>query len=241
MSKFLIISLIILATVVASVYYLTNKNPEKAEENQKNIEDQVAKSSLIPGETSPAADTVKGEATASTNNEPKQWEAAPVVTVDTSKTYTATIKTTSGDMAFELFVSETPITVNNFVFLANNDFYNGTKFHRIIKDFMIQGGDPLGNGTGDPGYKFNDEKVTRDYVRGTLAMANSGVNTNGSQFFIMTKDTPLPKNYTIFGKLVSGDNVLQRIAETPVTTSPMGEVSQPTEKVLITNVTINVK
>src|SRR3989338_4846500 len=129
------------------------------------------------------------------------WVEPPMVQIDTNKNYEAVIKTSEGDMVFELFAGETPMTVNNFVFLSRQGFYDGVKFHRIIKDFMIQGGDPKGDGAGGPGYKFNDEPITRDYERGILAMANSGPNTNGSQFFIMHKNYPLPKNYVIFGKI----------------------------------------
>lgn len=167
-----------------------------------------------------------------------QWASAPEIEIDTAKKYAAVIKTSEGDMAFELFANETPITVNNFVFLANNDFYNGIKFHRIIKGFMVQSGDPKGDGTGGPGYSFNDEPITRDYERGILAMANSGPNTNGSQFFIMHADNPLPKNYVIFGKMIEGFDVLDEIAEIPVTANKFGEMSAPTRNVLINGVDI---
>ena len=122
------------------------------------------------------------------------------------------IKTQYGDIVFELFPKEAPLAVNNFVSLTEKGFYNGLTFHRVEPDFVIQGGDPRGDGTGGPGYKFADEPVTRDYLEGTVAMANSGPDTNGSQFFIMLKDTPqLPKNYTIFGKVISGINVVKSI------------------------------
>ncbi len=136
------------------------------------------------------------------------------MTVDPAKTYTATIETNQGTMTAELFVEDAPMTVNNFVFLANEGFYDGTIFHRVIEGFMIQGGDPTGTGSGGPGYKFNNEPVKRKYDRGILAMANAGRNTNGSQFFIMHADYPLPPDYTIFGKLTSGDDVLEKIATT---------------------------
>jgi cyclophilin family peptidyl-prolyl cis-trans isomerase len=117
--------------------------------------------------------------------------------------------------------------VNNFVTLAKNNFYNNTIFHRTIKGFMIQGGDPKGNGTGDPGYKFDDEPFTGEYTRGTIAMANSGPNTNGSQFFIMHADYPLPPNYVIFGKVSKGLEVVDEIATAPVKASFSGEMSTP--------------
>lgn len=161
--------------------------------------------------------------------------------IDTNKKYTAKMETTKGTIELELNAKETPITVNNFVVLSRDGFYNGTKFHRIIKDFMIQGGDPLGTGTGDPGYKFDDEEFTGDYSPGTLAMANSGENTNGSQFFIMTGDYSgkLPKNYTIFGRVISGMDVVTKIAETPVSDNGQGEQSKPTEDVTVTNIVIS--
>lgn len=170
---------------------------------------------------------------------PKQY-SPPAMSIDLQKKYTAIMGTSSGAMTIELFVQATPATVNNFVFLAREKFYDGTKFHRIIQDFMIQGGDPRGDGTGGPGYKFADEPITKDYDRGIVAMANSGPNTNGSQFFIMTTTTPLPKNYVIFGQLVGDESLatLAKIAATPVTTSTSGEQSQPTQAVIITSVTI---
>ncbi|HCS78515.1 TPA: peptidylprolyl isomerase [Patescibacteria group bacterium] len=165
--------------------------------------------------------------------------------IDQNKIFTATITTSKGVINVELFAKEAPKTVNNFVFLAREKFYDGVVFHRIIKGFMVQTGDPLGNGTGGPGYKFADEPVTREYTRGTLAMANSGSNTNGSQFFIIHADYPLPKNYTIFGKIPDSDTesfkTLDAIAETPVVAGNGGEVSKPTETVAITSITVNEK
>ncbi|MDP2632915.1 MAG: peptidylprolyl isomerase [Candidatus Curtissbacteria bacterium] len=122
----------------------------------------------------------------------------------------ALIKTNRGDIIFELF-SDVPIAASNFIFLTNDGFYDGLTFHRREENFVIQGGDPSGNGTGGPGYKFADEVITRDYTRGIVAMANSGPNTNGSQFFIMLATSPLPKNYTIFGNVISGIDVVDRI------------------------------
>ena len=122
------------------------------------------------------------------------------------------IKTQYGDIVFELFPTEAPLAAGNFVSLTGKGFYNGLTFHRVEPDFVIQGGDPKGDGTGGPGYMFKDETVTRDYLEGTVAMANSGPDTNGSQFFIMLKDTPqLPKKYTIFGKVISGMDVVKSI------------------------------
>lgn len=172
---------------------------------------------------------------------PKQWSSPPPMTIEPNKQYTATIKTSDGEMIAELYPKDAPITVNNFVFLSNQGFYNGVKFHRIIKGFMVQTGDPTGTGRGGPGYQFKDEPVTRPYDRGTLAMANAGPNTNGSQFFIMHQNYPLPPNYTIFGKVTQGLDVLDKIANTPVTTGPGGERSVPTEDVRIQEITIQEK
>jgi len=169
-----------------------------------------------------------------------QWANPPAMSIDPNKEYTATIKTNLGDIVIQLFAKEDPITVNNFVFLAQQGFYNGVKFHRVMKDFVIQSGDPTGTGFGSPGYQFADENVTRDYVAGTLAMANGGPDTNGSQFFITLVDLSgrLPKDYTIFGLVTSGFDVVQEIGNTPVTTNPRGEVSLPTEDVHINTVSI---
>jgi cyclophilin family peptidyl-prolyl cis-trans isomerase len=153
--------------------------------------------------------------------------------IDVAKTYTATIETTAGTMTAELFASEAPRTVNNFVFLAREGFYADVIFHRVISGFMIQGGDPTGTGTGGPGYRFADEPVARQYLRGTLAMANAGPDTNGSQFFVMHADYPLPPNYTIFGKLSAGEEVLDAIAN-----AATGAQDRPVNPVGIKSVTI---
>jgi len=165
----------------------------------------------------------------------KQYREAPALTIDPSKKYTATIETTAGTMTAELFAAEAPMTVNNFVFLAKDGFYEGVIFHRVIEGFMIQGGDPTGTGRGGPGYRFADEPVRRKYLRGTLAMANAGPNTNGSQFFIMHRDYPLPPNYTIFGKLLSGEEVVDKIA-----TAPTDPNDRPLNPVSIRSITIQV-
>ncbi len=179
------------------------------------------------------------EASSAANIKNQKYESQPAMTIDKKKNYTATFKTNKGDIIAELFAKETPIAVNNFVFLAREEFYDGTFFHRIVKGFMIQGGDPLGNGSGGPGYKFDDEKITRDYNRGILAMANSGPNTNGSQFFIMHKDYDLPKNYVIFGQVVKGLEVVDVIADVPTADNGNNEKSKPTEKVTIDKIAIS--
>lgn len=167
-----------------------------------------------------------------------QWSAAPAIAIDVNKKYLAELTTSQGVMKFELLAAETPRTVNNFVFLARQGFYENTFFHRVIKDFMIQGGDPTGTGTGGPGYRFADEPVTWEYTKGILAMANAGPNTNGSQFFIMHGDVPLPKDYTIFGQLAEGEAVLDQIANTPTRDNGAGEKSEPLTKTYIESVRI---
>lgn len=162
----------------------------------------------------------------------------PDMIIDTNKQYQATLHTSVGDITIALNAKQTPITTNNFVYLAQNNFYNETIFHRVIEDFMIQGGDPRGDGTGGPGYRFDDEEVVGGYKRGTVAMANSGPNTNGSQFFIMHQDYPLQPNYVIFGQVVSGLEVVDKIAGAAVKNSFSGEMSSPVEPVVVKSVTI---
>ena len=192
-----------------------------------------------PTPTRPAATAAKPGAQGPATM--KQYPAPPEMTLDQKKTYTATIVTTKGNMTAELFVKDAPNTANNFVFLARDGYYTNIKFHRIIAGFMVQTGDPTGTGAGGPGYRFKDEPVTRKYLKGTLAMANAGPNTNGSQFFIMHADYPLQPNYTIFGQVTKGLEVLDAIATVPVRVSPSGERSVPTEDVFINSISIEEK
>ena len=176
---------------------------------------------------------------------PKHYNNAPLMNIDSQKSYTAVMNTDKGTIRIILNAKDAPVTVNNFVFLSREGFYDNTIFHRVIKGFMIQGGDPVGNGTGGPGYQFPDEKITKDYTRGTIAMANSGPNTNGSQFFIMHTDYALPKNYVIFGAIDPSDvaslATLDAIATQPVVESGMGEKSKPVTPTVLTSVTIEEK
>ena len=150
-----------------------------------------------------------------------------------------TIKTNKGEIKFTTYDADAPKTVENFITLANKKFYDGVIFHRVIDGFMIQGGDPTGTGTGGPGYKFADElnpqteSYKAGYKKGVVAMANSGPNTNGSQFFIMVADYPLPNNYTIFGKVISGQEVADAIAKVSKDSS-----DKPTDKVIMEKVTV---
>ena len=141
-----------------------------------------------------------------------RWNSPPKMLIDTGKKYTATIETVKGNLVIELFAKDVPKTVNSFVFLARQGYYDGTTFHRVIPDFMVQGGDPTGTGSGGPGYKFEDEFTAHKHEAGTLSMANSGVNTNGSQFFITYVATPwLDGKHSVFGQLVEGMDVLKKI------------------------------
>ena len=164
----------------------------------------------------------------------KQYAKATKV-IKTGKSYTAMIKTSVGDITVELS-QDTPITTNNFVFLAQEKFYDGIIFHRVIPGFMIQGGDPTGTGSGGPGYKFADEKFSGQYKRGTIAMANSGKDTNGSQFFIMHADYALPPNYVIFGQTINGLDVVDKIA-----TAKTGSNDRPVSPVNIKSIGITEK
>jgi cyclophilin family peptidyl-prolyl cis-trans isomerase len=173
-----------------------------------------------------------------------KYSQAPDMQIDAKKSYIAKFETPKGNFEVTLAAKDAPKTVNNFVTLAKDKFYDGLTFHRIVKDFMVQGGDPDGSGSGGPGYKFDDETVVGDYTQGTIAMANSGKNTNGSQFFIMTGDYSggkLPKDYVIFGKVSSGLDVVMKLNETATTDGGSGEKSKPTEKVLISKVTVEEK
>lgn len=173
-----------------------------------------------------------------TGSAKQENNGAPAMTIDENAKYTAVLNTTEGTIKIQLNALQTPITVNNFVTLAEKGFYNGTIFHRVIDGFMIQGGDPEGTGAGGPGYRFDDEPFEGEYTRGTIAMANAGPDTNGSQFFIMHKDYPLPPNYTIFGKVVEGIEVVDKIATAKTTMSMSGENSKPINPVSVSSVEI---
>lgn len=194
------------------------------------------------GATAPAASSSPAATSAA-----KQWSKAPDMTIDTNKNYQAEVTTSKGAFTIDLYAKEAPKTVNNFVFLSKEGFYNNVTFHRIIKSFMIQTGDPQGTGKGGPGYKFADElKTTHKYEPGTVAMANSGPNTNGSQFFICSGDdcanlNQMP-NYTIFGKVTQdGMATIAKIADTPVEKGGEATPSKPKEKVTINAITIKEK
>jgi len=170
----------------------------------------------------------------------KQYSAPHPMQIDASRSYAATVKTNKGDITVRLYADGAPNTVNNFVALARDGYYDGVIFHRVIQGFMLQGGDPSGTGHGDrgryPGYTFADElDLARKhrYPLGTLAMANAGPNTNGSQFFIMHADYGLPPQYTVFGKTIDGLDIVDEIGNVAT-----GAGDRPTEDVIITTIEI---
>ena len=168
----------------------------------------------------------------------KVYDEQPNMNLNTDSTYSAVIKTNFGEMTVEFFTDDSPLTVNNFITLSKDGYYDNVIFHRVISGFMIQGGDPSGTGHGDygkyPGYEFEDElNNQRPYEKGILAMANRGPDTNGSQFFIMHADYPLPYSYTIFGKVTDGIEVVDKIASVETDSA-----DKPTEDIVISTVEI---
>jgi cyclophilin family peptidyl-prolyl cis-trans isomerase len=166
----------------------------------------------------------------------KKYDQAPEMQIDVNKEYVANFETNKGNFKVRLYTKDAPKTVNNLVFLSREGFYDGLTFHRVIKDFMIQGGDPNGDGTGDPGYKFEDEINERKLVKGVLAMANSGPDTNGSQFFIVTAEATdwLDGKHTAFGEVIEGLDVVMAIQEVETT-----EGDKPVDAVTLNKVTIS--
>ena len=180
--------------------------------------------------------TIEQEGDVLSNN--KVYDSMPEMNIDISKKYTAVIKTSMGDMSVEFFTEDAPMTVNNFINLSRDGYYDNVIFHRVISGFMIQGGDPSGTGHGEmgkyPGYKFEDElNNQRSYEKGILAMANAGPDTNGSQFFIMHVDYPLPYQYTIFGLVTEGLDIIDKIASVET-----GDGDKPVNDVVIESIEI---
>jgi len=222
-SVLLVVVLAVLLIVIAAQAISQNKDDTiETADSEQNI---------------PSASTNQPES----NMSDQQYSQPPTMQIDEAKQYQATLKTSEGEITIELNAAATPVTVNNFVFLAREGFYNGTIFHRTLDGFMIQGGDPEGTGSGGPGYRFDDEPFEGEYTQGTVAMANAGPNTNGSQFFIMHQDYPLPPNYVIFGQVVSGMEVVDAIATAPTATNASGENSQPVNPTTVESVTITEK
>lgn len=167
----------------------------------------------------------------------KQWDTSPEMSIDPGKTYRVSMNTNRGEIQLELYPEHAPKTVNNFVFLAREGFYDGVSFHRVIEDFVIQGGDPTGSGMGGPGYKFEDETAGNPLTHqtGVISMANAGPNTNGSQFFLISgpSGVGLPPQYSLFGKIVKGLDVLDEMQRVPT-----GPGDRPLDDVVIHSVTI---
>jgi len=219
MLKNIILSLVVIGVVVVGGYYLfsPNKNEIKNIPVVQNIPNNNIEVTNLDQTTTDLINSSQGN--------------SPQATIINKKSNMITIETNYGKIVFETYNTDAPKTVENFITLADKGFYDNLTFHRVIKGFMIQGGDPNGNGTGGPGYQFADElnpnttSYKAGYKKGVVAMANSGPNTNGSQFFIMTADYPLPNSYTIFGKVVSGQEIVDKIAN--VQTGPNDRPVEP--------------
>jgi len=232
-----ITGLAVIGLAVAGVLALTGNDAPKASATPSTSTSPSAAGELCSSKAPKAAGEKK-----------PTFKHAPEMTIDPKATYTATMKTSCGTIEMELYPDVAPIGVNNFVSLARQGFYDGLTFHRIVAGFVVQGGDPAGDGSGDPGYQFDNEiskKVTFADA-GMLAYANSGVDTNGSQFFITlapaTGLDPTPSaSYTIFGKVTKGMDVAQKMGALPTTDNGQGELSVPTQPVYIDSVTIDEK
>lgn len=228
----LIIILIITAALVTGLVYIfwgDNFKPLPDKEDLQENSNLLQENALPPGSQMPTEGVPESI---------KKSMIQPPQSIDLEEgiVYMAKLKTSEGEILIELNTEQTPVTAYNFIYLARQKFYDDTIFHRVIKNFMIQGGDPEGTGMGGPGYKFADEPFEGEYTRGTIAMANSGPNTNGSQFFIMHKDYPLPPNYVIFGHVAKGIEVVDKIAEAEM--QPGGEGSKPVNPVRVESVEI---
>jgi cyclophilin family peptidyl-prolyl cis-trans isomerase len=203
----------------------------------------VAPTATVTPEESPCAKAVQASPSDNKAATTISWTSPPAMSIDVNKTYCAIVQTNKGSFTLELFAKDAPKTVNNFVFLAKNNYYNGVIFHRVLETFMIQGGDPTGTGSGGPGYQFEDElNGPHKYGPGIVAMANAGPNTNGSQFFICTGDDSKSlenkPDYSIFGKVAAGMENVSKIAAVPVQLGSDNANSSPIEKVIINSVQI---
>ena len=234
---------VIILSVLAIALLLIACLPFSLSEPEPEAEPTKASESMgQPTEAPTQASRSGSDSGSSMANKPasgmrKQYTSPPPMTIDPAGSYTATIRTNKGNIVVELLPGPAPKTVNNFVFLANEGFYDGTIFHRVIPNFMVQAGDPTGTGTSGPGYKFEDE-INPMFVfdrAGILAMANAGPNTNGSQFFITTVPTPhLNGAHTIFGRVTQGQTVADAISVVP-----RGAGDKPNSPVIIEGIDIN--
>ena len=250
---FLIIAILLIGSAFAFKKIINLQGEEKirlAKQGKENLNEPLVTGTgqkiEIPPLSSAESDTEEfnlpiNESAKPAATQPAQTPVSlakpPLMNINKETKYEAVLNTTEGKIVIKLDSINTPITANNFISLAKKNFYDSTIFHRVIEGFMIQGGDPEGTGRGGPGYRFDDEPIVGEYERGTVAMANAGPNTNGSQFFIMHKTYPLSKNYVIFGKVVEGIETVDKIAEAPVVQNN-GEMSKPINPVSIDSVEI---
>lgn len=224
-NNFLFIGIIVFVIILgAGGFFVVNRNPAGSSSETPIV---PVDSALKPSEVKPAQETVKTPENIQKDSAVKNYM------------HIVTIETNFGEIQFETFDKDTPKTVSNFITLAKKGFYDGLIFHRVVNGFVIQGGDPNGNGTGGPGYKFEDEldpnseAARLGYKKGVVAMANSGPNTNGSQFFITLADVPLPYKYTIFGKVIKGIEVVDEIGK-----AETGAQDKPLQSVIMKKVTV---
>lgn len=217
-----LVLLLVAALVGGAAFALVGGDDDEAADDTTSTSAGPTTTTTLPAEL--AAVECRDDEPENLGEEKAQFDAPPEMQVDPAKTYRATMATTCGDIVVELDPSIAPNTVNSFVFLSREGFFDGLTFHRVVSDFVIQGGDPTGSGSGGPGYQFDDELPTDPYALGDLAMANSGPNTNGSQWFVITgqQGTSLPPSYSKFGRVVEGLDVAQRLEkfETPGTQAP---------------------
>ena len=230
-TKDITIGVALIILMAGSLFYLYLRGDSETTPDITGLDQQ------LPTETSDPLDrlTTPDDTMDLTDFGIMQYTEPPEMQIDINKNYKAVVQTNKGSITLDLFEKDAPVTVNNFVFLAREGFYNGTVFHRVISGFMIQGGDPTGTGTGGPGYRFDDEINNIKLVNGSLAMANAGPNTNGSQFFIVTAEsTPwLDGQHTNFGAVTEGINVVLNIEN-----SPTIENDAPLEPIIIESITI---
>jgi cyclophilin family peptidyl-prolyl cis-trans isomerase len=232
-----VIGALIATAALAIVYFVFLRDNGAPAAGPSPSASASASPTTSPSPTATGPGSQCGYTTSAAATGPNGPMAIPQFTVKENKTYIATVKTSMGTFHLELYDNQAPCAVNSFVSLARQGFYDGLTFHRVVKDFVIQGGDPTGTGSGGPGYTFNDE-LDNDltYEPGTLAMANSGPNTNGSQWFVVASENgakQLTKNYTIFGHVSQGLDVVTKINEVPVDSN-----ETPVDPVTIEKITI---
>jgi cyclophilin family peptidyl-prolyl cis-trans isomerase len=225
--KSLILPLVVVMVIGSLIYFMSAEEPNKGTAKEEPKQENKIESA---GQNNSAEEQKTPELNIQNNNMETTEQKQQIATIETNK----------GSIKIKFYPKDAPKTVENFITLAKKGFYDNVIFHRVISGFMIQGGDPTGTGMGGPGYKFEDElnpstaSYQEGYTRGTVAMANSGPNTNGSQFFIMHQDYGLPNNYTIFGKVISGMDVVDAIAATKTNSN-----DRPLQEIKMLKVTIS--